>query len=72
MSGTAGDLYNIAKSLGDFGVPVGFVFLVILILYGGFKQWWIWGWQLEEVRKDRDYYRAIALGATKVAAEKVS
>lgn len=42
----------------------GLVGIGILILIGGFRKWWVWGYQYEDMRKERDEWRALALKGT--------
>lgn len=57
---------------------VGFGTLLVLILYGSFKEYWVWGRQLTELRADyerrlvkesddKKEWRSIALSATGLA-----
>lgn len=45
----------------------GVVATLLLIVYFGLKRKWVWGWQYEELRKDRDLYRQMALRGTDAA-----
>jgi len=49
--------------LGPFGTLV----LALLILYGGWKRWWVFGWHYNEVVKEKDEWKEVALRGTKVA-----
>jgi hypothetical protein len=40
---------------------------LLLILIGGYRQWWCWGWQLRKMEEERDFYRDGLLRALKVA-----
>ena len=42
------DPLKIAAFIRDIGVGGG----LILLLWGGYKRRWVWGWQLEELRTD--------------------
>lgn len=46
----------------------GLVVVAILILVGGFKRWWVWGYQLEEMKSERDEYKGMLFRALNVAA----
>ena len=39
-----GELITSLQSLSD----VGLVVLLFLVLFGGSRKWWVWGWQLAE------------------------
>lgn len=55
-------LVEVVKWASGLGTPT----LLILVLIGGYRQWWVWGWQLREMREDRDFWRAQALGVTAI------
>ena len=46
---------------------LGMTSFFVLILVGGYKQWWVWGWQLREMKAERDYWRAQSMGVTSIA-----
>jgi hypothetical protein len=60
-------LPEILKTVGDAGV----LGLLILILYGLTKKWWVVGWAYEEVRKERDEWKELALSGTRAAERAV-
>jgi len=37
------------------------VFVAVLILWGGARRTWVWGYQLKEMTQDRDEWKARAL-----------
>lgn len=45
------------------------VFLLVVVVYGGVKKLWVFGWAFREMEHDRDMYREMALRGTR-AAEK--
>lgn len=45
----------------------GVVGLLILILVGGHRRWWVWGWQHKDTVRDRDEWKALALRGTGLA-----
>lgn len=49
--------------LGPFGTLV----LTLLILYGGRRKWWVFGWYAQEVAKERDEWKEAALRGTRIA-----
>ena len=53
------------KFIGDVGV----LGLLILIIYGGIKQKWVYGWQYREIVADRDEWKQIALRGTALAEQ---
>jgi hypothetical protein len=50
----------------------GVVFLLVLILVGGSMKKWVWGWSYEELRKERDEWRTLALEGTTIAERAVT
>lgn len=45
--------------------------VLFMVLVGGYRQWWVWGYQLVDMRQQRDEYRAIARGVTTTAEKAV-
>jgi hypothetical protein len=45
----------------------GVVSLLVLIVVGGWRRWYVWSWQYKEVVKDRDFYRTLAFRGTSLA-----
>ena len=45
----------------------GVVGLLILILVGGHRRWWVWGWQHKDTVRDRDVWKRLALRGTGLA-----
>lgn len=45
--------------------PAGTLVLALLILFGGWKRWWVFGWHYAEVAKEKDEWKAAALRSTK-------
>jgi hypothetical protein len=62
------DLVALAEKLSGAGLPV----LAVLILLGGWKRFWVWGYQLEEMRQERDEWRRMALRGTEFAERAIS
>jgi hypothetical protein len=48
-------------ALADFLQRAGILGLLVFILVSGARKVWVWGFQLEEMRVDRDRWRDIAL-----------
>lgn len=53
---------------------IGVAALLIIIIYGGFRQWWVFSWTYnellsrhEKLREDRDRWQEIALRASNLA-----
>lgn len=51
-------------ALGPLGL---LVFLLVGVVWGGIKQWWVFGWQYREATRDRDDWRHLALQGTSAA-----
>lgn len=47
--------------------PGGVTVLVLLIIYGGWKKWWVFGWAYRDKEKEAKEWKAIALRGTHVA-----
>jgi hypothetical protein len=63
-SATTVDLDNILTLISRLGV----VSMLVLIVYGGFRRWWVFSWvyqdlleRHEKLREDRDNWQQIAL-----------
>jgi hypothetical protein len=52
-----------AKWIQDVGVYG----ILILIIYGGWKQWWVFGWQYTDKAKECESWKTIALKGLFVA-----
>jgi hypothetical protein len=61
------DFNEVYKTIVDGG-PLG---ILLLILWGGSKQIWVWGYQYREMKEDRDRWRDLALAGTDVAEKAV-
>lgn len=47
--------------------PFSSLVMLLAILYGGRKRWWVFGWYAQEVSKERDEWKETALRGTKIA-----
>lgn len=54
---------QIAEWVQTLGLTGG----LLVVLWGGAKGWWVFGWQYNAVVQDRDYWRAQALKTTELA-----
>jgi hypothetical protein len=57
---------------------LGVVSLLIGVLIGGFRKWWVWGWaytdlleQKKLIEQERDDWRQLALKGTTLAEQSV-
>lgn len=49
--------------LGPGGLTVG----LVLAMVGGWRGWWVFGWQYDDAVKERDEWKDAALRGTRVA-----
>jgi hypothetical protein len=59
------------KPILDLVSSGGIVALLIIMLLGGARQWWVFGWQYEQMRDDRDRWRELALHGSDLASRAV-
>lgn len=60
--------------------PLGLlVFLILAVVYGGMRRWWVWGWQyddkvteLEELKQENHDLRRLGFSATSAAESSVN
>lgn len=45
----------------------GAIGILVMILLGGYKKWWVWGYMYESAIKERNEWRNIALRGTELA-----
>ena len=45
------------------------VAVLVLILLGGFKRWWVFGWHYKQVEQEKNDWRELALKGTSLAEE---
>jgi len=55
----------LVTALSDLGT----VALLLLILIAGARNWWVFGWHYEEIARERDAWREIALRGLGVAEQ---
>lgn len=67
---TSTSLDGILSVISDLGV----VAILALVIYGGFRRWWVFSWiytdlldRHEKLREDRDKWQALALRASNLA-----
>lgn len=61
-----------ANQIFDFISKGGVAALMILILVGGSKEWWVYGVTYREMKQDRDDWRDMALAGTQLAESAVN
>lgn len=59
------------KDILNFASDAGVIGLLVFVLVGGAKKWWVWGWSYEELVKDRDEWKELALSGTNLAERAV-
>ena len=55
------------QQLLDVVTQGGVIGILVLIIAGGARQWWVWGWHYRIVVKDRDEWKRMALRNTVLA-----
>lgn len=60
----------------DYLSRAGVVIFLIIVIYGGYKRWWVFGWTYKEserryegMRQEKDAWRDTALESAKVATK---
>jgi hypothetical protein len=49
----------------------GVLAILVLIVVGGWRRWYVWRFNYEEVRQDRDWWRNMALRGTGISEQVV-
>lgn len=62
---TLGQLVQLVR---DGGAITG----LLILLIGGHRRWWVWGYQLAEMRRERDEWKTLFLRSMKVTEVAVS
>ncbi len=65
------DLLKVVQELGGF-TTLSFGTVMVLILYGGYKRIWVWGYQLDKVQKEADEWKDAALRSSGLAQTSLS
>ena len=52
--------------------PAGVTVLVLLIIFGGWKKWWVFGWQYKDMEAEKNEWKEAALRGTRVAERVVT
>lgn len=50
----------------------GVTVLLLIILYGGWQKWWVFGWAFNKAEAERDVWRELALRGTELAEHAVA
>lgn len=61
-----------ASSIVDLISNAGLVGLLVLIIVGGAKRMWVFGWVYENALAEKDEWKELALSGTTVAEKAVS
>lgn len=61
-------LQDILDILNGGGVLATFVIFVV----GCLKRWWVFGWAYDQLKEDRDEWKALALSGTYIADKAVT
>lgn len=59
------DLVAVVRDGGVLG-------LLIVIIFGGMRQWYVWGWQYRELLKDKNEWKELAMLGSGLADKAVS
>lgn len=62
---------NELSSIVDLIAKGGFPSVMVIIMYGGHKKWWVFGWQFHAMQADRDMWRETALKGMQIANKAV-
>lgn len=54
-------------NLLDYVSRAGVVVMLVLILYGGWRKWWVFGWQYRDCVEEKNEWKAVALKSTHIA-----
>lgn len=46
--------------------------LLLFALIGGFRKWWVFGWQYKDVLEEKEEWKTLALGGTHLAERSIS
>jgi hypothetical protein len=60
--GSVHDILQLVNSAGVVG-------MLVLILWGGFKKWWVFGWQYRQTKNELETWREIALRGISTAEQ---
>lgn len=61
-------LSQTSNELNLFLGPAGLLaFLLIAVVFGGIKRWWVFGWIYEEKNKEVEEWKALAKAGTSAA-----
>lgn len=52
--------------------PAGVTVLLLLITFGGWKKWWVFGWQYKDMEAEKNEWKEAALRGTRVAERVVT
>lgn len=59
-------------NLMSFLQGAGLTGALVFFLYGGYKRWWVWGYQLEKCEKELEDWKDLALRNSNIASQAVS
>lgn len=60
-----------AISILDLIAKGGIIGLLVVILVGGMRQWWVFGWQYRQVLGERDEFKKALVDSLEVARKVV-
>jgi hypothetical protein len=57
------------KSIIDVVNSGGVAALLIAVIIGGARRWWVFGWQYDAVSTERDHWREMAMHGNELASK---
>lgn len=64
MNISISEIVGVVRDAGVLGI-------LIVIIYGGSKQWWVWGWQYLETLKELNMWKEMAISGLLMAQKSV-
>jgi hypothetical protein len=59
------------RELLDILSQGGILGLLVLIIYGGYKRYWVWGWSYSDKVREADEWKRLALSGTALAEKAI-
>lgn len=67
MATASVDLVQIVRVVSDLGI----VGLLLVILVGGAKRWWVFGWQYDAKEREAEEWKELAIKGTEMSRNAV-
>lgn len=52
--------------------PAGTLVFALVVLVGGWRKWWVYGWRYRELSEEKNEWKRLALRGTKMAERVVN